>query len=308
MLNEALLDGYRTLLFRGRFPIAVVYIILPPEGVDVNVHPSKTLIKFYDEHLIRKAVENSVQMALSNQRIVFKEEPKSIQIKDSQIKYEQVEQITFDVVKEESDGEVLHIDDFFEKKRVPILKVIGQVLDTYIVADSSDGVLLIDQHAAHERIRYEKFLSKLNTQIKQELINPISIDISASELQVLNKFKNIIEEVGFEFENFGNDMIVIRRIPEFVKDKDVLEIFKDVLMELIDLQDIKNIHKIKDSAVKLIACKGAIKANQKLSVSELEELLTELSECNNPFTCPHGRPIMITITQRELEKLFKRKA
>jgi len=191
--------------------------------------------------------------------------------------------------------------------RLPELRVIGQLHGTYIVAESDSGLYLIDQHAAHERINYERFYRKFGqpVQASQELLVPITLEFTAAEAERLRDREALFAQVGVYLEPFGGNTFIIRSVPEWMPKGEE----RDLLLDMVDLvlQDKSlDIAKLREKSAILAACKASLKANDYLSREEIESLLRQLSECASPFTCPHGRPIIVSFSSYELEKMFKR--
>ena len=193
------------------------------------------------------------------------------------------------------------------KERFPELQPLAQVHGTYIVAQAEDGFYLIDQHAAHERIYYEKFLAEMSTEEPkgQSLLMPVSLECPPGDAERVSAHLSLFREMGWELEPFGGRTFLIRSHPRWVSPGQEEEILRD-LIDLLKNEGAVRPERVRDAGAKLMACKAAIKANRHLSREEMSRLLTDLARCVNPFTCPHGRPVMIHFSARELEKLFKR--
>ena len=194
------------------------------------------------------------------------------------------------------------------KKAVAEYKIIGQVFETYWLVEFRDDLYIIDQHAAHERVLYEKTLAGMKTRdfTSQMISPPIILDLSMKEAQLLNKYIDRFTRIGFEIEEFGQDSYAVRAVPD-----NLFSIAKkELLMEMIDnLSDelaTEITPDIIDEKVASMSCKAAVKGNMKLSAAEVETLIGELLELDNPYHCPHGRPTIIAMSKRELEKKFKR--
>lgn len=200
-------------------------------------------------------------------------------------------------------------ESFFEKnnKRVNFLdyKIIGTLFDTYIILSSKENMYLLDQHASHEKIIYEKYLrnfikKEIETQI---LLNPIVIQLSSIDIEKLEKNIDLFKAFGFGIDIFGKNHIMIRSVPILFGNNES----EKFILEIIDnLDKIDNIYELKESKIISMACKKAIKANDTIKNIEIKKLLSDLNECENPFTCPHGRPIIIEIKKTDIEKMFKR--
>ena len=298
IIEDAIIEGYGTLLFRDSYPIAILKIQIEPEEIDVNVHPAKLFIKFKDESKIKKEISNLIWNSLTKEenipsKVAGREE------KIEEIKIERGKQMVFDV---EEPSKMRRIEDFIPAMRTMPMEILGQVDDTYIILKSPEGLVIVDQHAAHERIRYERFLKDMKDKNIQELLEPIILNLDYKEYQFLLEHKEELRDYGFIIEDFGTNSIVVRGIPPILTKKDAEEAIREIAQI-----GTRSIEEKRDELIKLISCKGAIKAHQKLSQFEMEKLILELLRCENPYTCPHGRPTMIKIKNEDLEKMFKRK-
>jgi DNA mismatch repair protein MutL len=186
-------------------------------------------------------------------------------------------------------------------------RVIGQVFSTYILLQYENDMLLIDQHAAHERLMFEQLRKKhsVHESLTQYLIAPITLELTHKETKFLKEEEEFFHQIGYIYEDFGNNSIIIRAVPAAGESSSVRETFLEVLDNLMHAEKARN-ENVVDEMLYTIACKAAVKANQRLDEREIESLLRELSKLENPYTCPHGRPTIIRISKYELEKKFKR--
>lgn len=191
--------------------------------------------------------------------------------------------------------------------RFPILLPLAQVHGTYIVAQSDDGFYLIDQHAAHERIYYEVFYHKMSEKSshQQPLLIPLTIECTLSEAKMLENYLEELQDWGLDLEPFGGNTFIVRAYPSWFPKGNEVDLIYEVIHYLKDHGKI-DVAVLRDASAKMMSCKAAIKANRHLRREEMESLLLQLSRCENPFTCPHGRPILVHFTTYELEKMFKR--
>lgn len=194
-----------------------------------------------------------------------------------------------------------------KENRVPELEVIGQHHGTYIMAQNENGLYIIDQHAAQERIKYEFYREKIGevTNELQELLVPLTFEFTHQEALLIEQYKKELENVGLFFELFGQNTYIVRSHPQWFPRGEENEMIRDMVDQLIRDQSI-NIHKLREEAAILMSCKRSIKANHYLDKRDMQVLLDHLRECDDPFTCPHGRPIIIHFSQYEMEKMFKR--
>ena len=299
-LTQAIISGYGTLLFRDSYPYAVLMIDIPPEQVDVNVHPAKLLVKFRNKERIKKLIEKTIWNTLTSGDNIPRER---IETNEEHIlvsgKIKKEKQAVFEIEEGKKEKSLF---DYISRARLPGYEIFGQFDDTYIIAKSTDAILIVDQHAAHERIRYERLLREIKEKKIQKLIDPFVINLGMSDYHVLLSISSHLREFGLIVDDFGDGTVVVRAIPPILKRSYIIEVIRGI----IDIGP-KYIERKKDDIIKLISCKGAIKAHEKLSVFEMEELLGQLLKCENPYTCPHGRPTIIQFRQEDLEKMFKRK-
>ncbi|MEE1042891.1 MAG: DNA mismatch repair endonuclease MutL [Clostridia bacterium] len=345
-------NAYKNNIMVGKFPFYVMYIDVPYEMVDINVHPTKQEVKFVNERQVCDEVYWAVKGALQKEndeirekiksryvtfdRPVVEEKPK---VEQTVIKFEQkpvnverpqftpVKKVEVSVPKEFKPKEVVKpgitepsappknadtagvLEKFkFEEPKVEITeeenkisyKIIGQLFDTYVILELDNEILLMDQHAAHERMIYEK-LVKANDEKEvayQMLLSPVAITLSAREYDGVEDKKADLEKYGFVVEDFGSNTILVRQVPVSLRDEDMKNVILDIINNSSTDYMEENIH--------TIACKAAIKANKKLSDKEIDELVRLFVAQGGVNTCPHGRPIMVKITRYELEKMFKR--
>lgn len=302
-IADAVLEGYGSLLFHDRYPISVLKIEIPPEEIDVNIHPAKLRIKFVDELAVKKFVRESISNALKGLNLIPSEEPKINKVLEKMP--EMLEPLNkseyFEISKPVLQKKIEeHIPD------IGGIKIIGQFAQTYILCETHDALLLIDQHAAHERIRTEMFLSDMDRKNYQKLISPLMIELSQQDASILRENIDVFEEFGFSMDVYQRS-VSVKSVPSIFGNDEI----KDAILEGID--QIRNAGNVKiDNEKKfqvaaLMACKGAIKANEKLSEKEMKSIILDLMKCKNPYTCPHGRPTMIKIEIKEIEKMFKRR-
>jgi DNA mismatch repair protein MutL len=186
-------------------------------------------------------------------------------------------------------------------------RIIGQVFSTYIILQSGEDMVLIDQHAAHERIIFEELKKKYSNDVplSQDLISPVVIELTQHEIKLLEGKKDFFRKIGFDFDNFGNNSIILRSVPYQDKGSTIREAFLEIMDGVLNTDNI-DVQSIAEDALYRVACKAAIKANKKLNETEILKLIADLGKFRNPYTCPHGRPTIIKIAKYELEKKFKR--
>lgn len=192
-------------------------------------------------------------------------------------------------------------------RRVPYMEIVGQVHGTYIIAQNENGMFMIDQHAAQERIKYEYFREKIGevTNEVQNLLIPLTFHFSKDEQMIIDQYKDELDKVGVHLEHFGGHDYIVNSYPVWLPKEEAEEIIKDMI-ELVLKHKSVDVKKIREDAAIMMSCKKSIKANHYLKNNEMADLIDQLREAEDPFTCPHGRPIIINFSNYELEKLFKR--
>ncbi len=325
-LVQAILRGYKDLLMINRYPISIINIEMDPSIVDINVHPAKLEARFSKEKELIKLLEEAIYSGLKQYSLI--PEPlikKNVDYKNNfnvQSSYELIlnkENDYSNIVREESIPVETHtindsnVDDKSRSneseviKRLPLLEPVAQIFGTYIIAQSSEGIYLIDQHAAHERINYEKNIKSIKkTKLEtQELLVPITLDYSKSEVEQILLEIQKLKSIGLEIELFGQQTFIIRSVPVWIT-KGQEKIFIDKAIQLI-LEDRKiDIFELNKEVIANKSCKASLKANKFISIREMEALLEQLRYTENPFSCPHGRPIIIHLSKYDIEKMFKR--
>ncbi len=288
-------------------PEFIIFMELPPYLIDFNIHPQKKEVKVFNEKRLFSMIYHAVRKALVEERMVLSEI-----VKDDTHRVEKkggaiLTETRTNVLKEEA--RQLEFGEFVasekereEKKDVPyyVPERLFQIHNSYIVAEVESGIIIVDQHAAHERIIYEK-LKKKKTGTKR-LLFPVVLELDRTEMQVFSEYRALLESMGFEFRELGKNSVVIDGIPS-VFDSIDKDIFKEIIGELKDDLNLPDKYQY---TLKTIACKAAIKAGQKLTKEEMARLLDELFACDVPFFCPHGRPLIYKISLLELEKKFGR--
>ncbi len=316
-------EAYSSLVPHGRFPPLFIFINTNPARVDVNVHPAKRELRFREPSLFRKAVEKALRESLRNSQSSTLHLSPDISFKQlidaSFVSYDPVQK---ERLKEINRTELPLQDNFSEHDTItgkvahgafptqdgelfPQLRIIGVLDDTYILASSSDGLVIIDQHAAHERILFEKLSKAAESQEShmQKLLLPVTMEMSGAELNFISKNLANFEKLGFELEKFGGNTLIAHAIPSVFPQENVISFIREV----VDALSSDNMT-IKPSYIDIAreACSSAVKARDRLKMPEINSLIRMLSQCEMPFCCPHGRPTMINISLSELQRRFGR--
>lgn len=322
-LTAALREAYRSIIPTGRSPIAVLSLEIGPELVDVNVHPAKREIRLLREEEISAALTVAVSDALRTKaeveplretpRVEMPEMQGAVITQSSEQKTLPMEAtgggLEMSVATEVPvDSDVLAGPGVLVAPNIPQIKILGQVKKLYILAESDQGLLIIDQHAAAERIRFERLRALYSQKkISQELAEPVTIELAPNEQILIDSWKDVLLEIGFEIEPFGGKTYHVRAVPALGRKLESPEAVHDVLRALFTLGKIGPKDTSREDVLKLLACRGSIKSGKELSMQEMRDLLSNLYSCQNPLTCPHGRPVTVSITQEELERLFSRR-
>jgi len=297
-LNRWINEGYHSYKPDNRYPYVVLNIIVDTSIVDVNIHPSKMDIKFSKQDSLNELVCKMIKDKLEVKTLIPVVKQKHQ--KEEKPTYEEIS-LDFDIVSEPEIIEEI-------KERMPTLYPIGLVHGTYIVCQNEEGMYLVDQHAAKERIDYENIKNKLENRSKEAvtMLLPITIEYSADEYIILKSHFELLSELNFSVEEFGINSIVVKEHPVWLpKDKEE-ENIKNIFEMIINLEKNFDIVRFYDSLAVAVSCSKSIKANTNVSLEEMETLMENLKKCENPFNCPHGRPTIISYTIYELEKMFKR--
>ena len=336
-ITAALDEGCKTLVMKGRFAFAVLSITVSPYTVDVNVHPAKTEVRFSDEGAIFRAVVKAIPYSDSFPYGTGVEEKGSIVSEPIETHTPKLDRNAWKFYNEKPELEELCVDtpaptpsvgtgtESAAKEAVPekqknILperkeiinpfyihaKVIGQVLNTYIVLEYNSSVFLLDQHAAHERLMYERLVEAYRKDLclpSQTLLCPITVSLAPGEFSRYEAVADKLSELGFDIDIFGRDAIVIRAVPAVMSGQDVIAAVEALLAkgENVRAEDLLN-----EERLYTVACKAAVKGNNALTNGEIMQLLHDLAVTDQPGTCPHGRPIVVEISKNDIEKRFKR--
>jgi len=293
LLAKALEEAYHGLMMVARHPVAAINIALPPQDVDVNIHPTKSEVKFRSESLIFSAVQRSVRRALTEQMTVPGVELASTSPQFPSVLHEATS-VAY-VATPQAPTPALSL---------PVLRVLGQLNNIYIIAEGPDGLYLIDQHAAHERIQFEKIRrQQARREIEvQGLLEPATLEVSPRQEAILKSGYQELAGFGFSIEPFGERTFLVRALPAVVHDKD----WAGMLGELLDSLSLGEKSDWAESITRTMACHSAIRAGQALTDAEMKELVRQLEQCDTPNACPHGRPTMIHLSYGQLKREFGR--
>ena len=323
-LNRVINDSYHSYKPDNRYPVVVLNISVDPTIIDVNIHPTKMDIKFSKIEELSILIQNIIKEALKKRILIphieIKNEPKP--------NYEELT-LTLDNVSEpesiykfQDNEEVIINEDFLENEEnnidismqehekpvLPKLYFVGVVHGTYVICQNDQGMYLIDQHAAKERINYEYYKKKLGNPSNDQtsLLFPITIELSNNEFIILKENFELLKELKFEIEEFGINSIIIKAHPTWLPVGYEEVSIRKIIEIILEKEKNFSIEKFNEKVATMLSCKLAIKANEAISITELEHMIDDLRKCENPYNCPHGRPTIIYYSNYDLEKLFKR--
>lgn len=339
LLANTIKTAFHSMLMENKKPVFILNIKIDPALIDVNVHPRKTEIRFEDQQSLIKVVYGCVKVALEKNILIPKGFTESQRyMSDSFPKDEvsggeselggfmkfggsPVKQENFNFGMGEVKAAMNFSKDFIETRQAEgiqtgavtekrfDMKPIVQIFNSYIVAQNESGLVLIDQHAAHERVRFEELISQFENQEKsvQPLLMALQMELSNEEVSLIKENMDIFNGLGFEIEPFGGNTFVIHAVPVFLAKENMEEVIKGVLDDILNQKNTSKMHGRREEMLTYMSCRSAIKFGQKLSLIEMQALIMQMEKLQRPYTCPHGRPTMVSLTMDELGKMFGRK-
>jgi DNA mismatch repair protein MutL len=343
IVEKGVSEGYKERLFEGRYPVAFLFISTDPASIDVNIHPNKREVRFHDDKAVISAVKNAVINGLGTKEALVEagdyfvkkhvdsagkktEAKEQVDIKQILSHAREESAVRETIVTDKTDSPIIESEyketdkeldaelrarlDIDEVNLKPFdfkeLKITGSIFDTYITAVDSGDFYLIDQHAAHERIFYEKLVGEYmaDEKVRQPILTPFTIDVPLSVKENQYTWLDSLRDLGYLIEEFGPNSYIIKEIPYFMELTEAEDFVKYYIENVRENDNLGN----KVIIDKLItkSCKSAVKAHDRLSEAEICSLIDELSQCRNPFSCPHGRPTFVKFSIYDIEKMFKR--
>ncbi|MGD0652059.1 MAG: DNA mismatch repair endonuclease MutL [Verrucomicrobiia bacterium] len=317
-INFALLEGYHTALMKGQYPVTFLFIDIDPNLVDVNIHPAKREVRFRDEFAVRQCVIDAVRHAIELKDTVRPLEVSAVGMGgplarpplvlrgtgDSASRPYQQPTMTMPLQGEAAVAprQEVHTDEGAWR----ILGVIGQL---YVLAETPEGLVLMDQHAAHERVLFEKMLKELasDSAPSQKLLLPLTLELDARDAVFLQSNLKTLHKLGIGISEFGDKTFLIDALPPYFQLENLSQTFRNIVDELRQTGEEVHARRLGEDKIATTVCRHAVKARDPLKGEELRALLERLHKCELPYTCPHGRPTMIQISYAELEKKFGRK-
>ena len=324
-INYALMEGYHTGLMRGRFPVTFLFVEIDPEVVDVNIHPAKREVRFRDEYAVRQAVIDAVRLALAPTGPTFQPVtstgwPQSLPA--APVAFSEPDSGRSALPGAMSEVE-LGLETGRARKGAPIepvptadvqtdegrWRVLGVIGQLYVLIESPEGLVLMDQHAAHERVLFERMLRELATAEapSQKLLLPMTLELEVRDADFLRGNLKTLHKLGLGVSEFGERTFLIDALPPYFQLDNLAQTFRDIVDELRQTGEQVHARRLGEDKIATTVCRHAVKAHDPLKGEELRGLLEQLHRCDLPYTCPHGRPTLIQISYAELEKKFGRK-
>ena len=330
LIDRALEEAYKDYLMLHKYPTVFLYFEIPSHLIDVNVHPTKREIRFFEGEALKCYIVDVIKNALINKELIkeiVEEAHEKPSVKESEINKEPFETINHiiessynnyyssEIEKEDESTDIndkneqltLFDDKFISEESIKKHRIIGQLFNTYWLIEFENKLFIVDQHAAHEKVNYERLIKKLrnNENCSQNIYPPIVVSLSNAEAQYVAKYNENFLNVGFTIEHFGGLDYTISTVPMELLSQNPADYFHEMLDELIEGKNSKETETV-NLKIATMACKASVKGNMHLSVFEADKLISELLTLENPYNCPHGRPTIISFSKYEIEKMFKR--
>ena len=336
VVQHAVMQGYRGLLERGRYPLLVLAIDIPADQVDVNVHPAKHEVRFREQQRVHSAISSGISELLASspwldrgqkkldiyQPVSSPSASKVDSVKEALLKYAAVErpQATYQqplytghsvipsaVLEEPVSASVP------ESKPEPVgyfssLRIVGQLKAAYIICEDADGLVILDQHAAHERVVFEELKSSFrnNCLQSQRLLLPVTVELQPSEGAAVSDHDGFLHKTGFELDHFGGTTWIVSSVPAVLVEHDWQQILHDILEELAIIGKTAVIDARVDDLLSRIACHSVVRGEWHLSTAEVEALFRRMDRTSSAANCPHGRPVIVKFSKCDIEKMFGR--
>lgn len=325
-LSAAVDEAFKTYVPSDRYPGVFLYLEINPRFIDVNIHPSKLEVKFSDDRRIFESVYRTIREALRESNLIPEVKlEKHLKNEEEQIGQQVKLSLPLFEVKEKTDDGVIFVreevkneekidkapkhesssDSERNVKRLSDIRIVGTLFSTYVIVEKGDVFYIIDQHAAHERILYEKLVSQYERVQSRQVTLPIVVELQPGDIEIVSQERELLYKLGYVFEEFGNNSVVLREVPVILGQPEAKKLFVEIVERLRD-KDFSSKVSFKEEEIATMACKAAVKAMDTLSENEIYKLFEDLKIAENPYTCPHGRPVIISMTKTQLEKMFKR--
>jgi len=331
VFHHAVLQAYRRFLERGRYPVAVLFLAVPAGDVDVNVHPTKHEVRFRDQSRVHDFIVSSLESMLQStpwirNLPVSEISPETPRISHSEAKVASVREAlgryrpvaTPQKVQEPLFRPERMVPEPQEPVELPVaeaesgffssLTILGQYLDAYLLCQDGEDLLIIDQHAAHERVAFERLKAQFAAGAVecQGLLFPEVMELSHSETALMAEHAAVFRQLGFDLEEFGGLTRVVKGVPRILLNGQYLRVLRDIIEELSSLGRSRMVTDVQEDILMRIACHSVIRGRQVLSGQEISALLCALDSVGFASNCPHGRPVLRRISRMDVEKMFKR--
>ena len=316
-LLHAITGAYHTLLPRGRFPLVLLFLEVPPERADVNVHPTKAEVKLADPRAVHELVRLSLRRALEAERPVapltgFCPPPLRLGEPSGDSVFPKGSERISIALRPASESESVGTTHVFERTEsggLGTLVPLAQYRESYILAADAEGLIVVDQHVAHERVLYEKLLRETRSArvSRQALLFPVSVEVGPAHFAHLVERSEALQAMGFILEPFGGTSLLVREVPSLLGKADVASLLRDLTGETGGDGPSESLERFQDRVAAATACHAAVKVNHPLNLEKMSFLLEELSLTASPMTCPHGRPVLLRLNHRDLERSFHRR-
>ena len=335
VISHAIKQAYKDVLYHGRFPAFALFLEIDPTQVDVNAHPTKHEVRFrqaryihdFIRHTIGKAiaetmpkveqqaaqqyrevVDDYIRAAQANSALPQNENPNVASHTHGHVQETDADYATATLPDPILDANTSETKSHTAEQAPPLGYAIAQLHGIYILAQNANGLIIVDMHAAHERIVYEQ-LKQQHQQgelATQPLLMPITLNVSQQDAELAQQHQELFSKFGFQIERFGNESIVVREIPSFLQQGDVNELIRDVLADLNMFGSSEKLEQANNQLLSTMACYGSVRAHRKLTITEMNALLREMETTERSAQCNHGRPTWVQLSVEQLDKLFKR--
>jgi len=347
LLNAALREGYHTALMKGQYPITFLFLNIDPTSVDVNVHPAKREVRFRDPNGVREVIVRSIQQTLESGRETWQEQFRAPTIPSAEISRGPIvdpsaslrpsltlrapasvpetshrelpisgrtasvpsEMSSIEMGRDRARPSILTSPEMLKAPAAQQFQIIGVLNKLYVLMENADGLVLVDQHAAHERILFEELRRRMEEQgvPTQRLLIPQTFELPPRDTDWIERNMSILQKMGIGIESFGPNTFKIDSLPAFLNASDPVHFMQRVIDDLKSSSASSSPMRLGEEMIAKTVCRHAVKANDPLRYLEIEKLIQDLLACDLPYCCPHGRPTMIQISNTELEKKFGRK-
>ena len=305
MIEHALHEAYHAALFIHRHPFALLKIEIDPALIDVNVHPTKKEVKFEKSELVYRFIYHAIRDVLEKENLIPQMEmPSSFHSEQLHLtkKFDTSSQVILATTAPRSLPSMVN-----HSETLPPLRLLGQIHQTFFIAETAEGMLIIDQHIVQERVLYEQFMQQYmkSAVMPQVLLQPVIVELTQKDALMLGEHEEQLQQLGFAIDGFGGNSVRVRSIPSIFGRLQPADILPDILGQLRDGMT-TSVENKAEAMITRMACRASIKAGDNCTIPQMQQLLGQLQHCKLPFHCPHGRPVFINVTREELEKMFLR--